>query len=92
MNIEQTLTESADDYFKKLAEFTQKQQEKVSSLIADNQKAVTEAKPFTQAEEIDSQIKKLIQHVNDELDTAMKEVNKYMKLSTQIPAEAGSKL
>lgn len=92
MNIEQTLTESADDYFKKLAEFTQKQQEKVSTLIADNQKAVTESKPFTQAEEIDSQIEKLMQHVNNELNTAMKEVNKRMKLSPQTPAEAGSKL
>lgn len=89
MNIEQKLTESADDYFKKLAEFTEKQQEKVSTLIADNQKAIKESKPFAQAAEIDSQTEELMQRVSNELDAAMQEVNKRMKLSTQTPAEAG---
>ena len=87
MEQEQIFPSSADDYFKKLAEFTQQQQQKVSSLIADNQKVMNESKPFVQAAQIESQIEALIQRVNNDLDSAMENVNERMKLSTQPPAE-----
>ncbi len=92
MKIEQKLIDEADHYFKKLAEFTQNQQEKVSSLIAENHKVIDEAKALTQTEKMDSQLDELIQRVNNDLDNAMTEVNERMKLSTQTPAEAGSTL
>lgn len=92
MNIEQNLMESADNYFKKLAEFTQNQQQKVTELIAESQKVIDDVKPFAHSEKMDLQLESLMQRVNNDLDKAMTEVNQRMKLSTQTPAEAGSTL
>ena len=91
MSENRAIIKSADDYFKKLTEFTTKQQEQVKAMITENQKSIIDSKPFVEAKEIDSQIEELMKHVNDELDAAMEKVNQQMALSTQKPADAGPK-
>ena len=83
MSAEQKLSESADDYLEKLAEFTQIQQEKVSLLLADTQKNIAELAPSNQAKQIDSQVEALMDSVSKELGSAMVDLNKQMNLINQ---------
>ena len=71
--------QQADDYFEKLADFAQKQQEKVNKMLEDNAKNMAEFKPFEVTDDMNDQVDKLLQNVNDELEKAMGKVSEQMK-------------
>lgn len=75
--------QQAEDYFEKLAEFAQQQQDKVTELIEQSIKSMSDFKPFDVAEDVNEQVEKLVQSVNDELEQAMNKVNEQMKKLSQ---------
>jgi DNA-binding ferritin-like protein len=83
MSIENTLVQNQDEQIQQIEDFTQKQQEKIESLITDGNQILSEFKPFDKIKEIDSQTTELMQRVNDELEKAMAQVNEKMKFINQ---------
>ena len=75
----QSNTEQSDDYFEKLAQFTQEQQQKVAKVIDDSAKVMEEFKPYTVVKDINTQVESLIKTVDEQLEKAMQNVQEQMK-------------
>lgn len=69
----------SEEYFKKLAEFTEKQQEKVAKVIDEGAKVMADFKPFAVAEDINTHVDALVKTVDEQLTKAMEKVNEQMK-------------
>lgn len=68
-----------EEYYQKLEEFAQEQQNKVKDMIEQSHKMMEQLKPFDMAENVDEKVDKLVKSVNDELEKAMGQVNDQMK-------------
>lgn len=80
---ESNASEQSEDYFEKLAKFTEEQQQKVAKVIDDSAKVMEDFKPYAVADDVNVQVDALIKSVDEQLEKAMKNVQDQMKKINQ---------
>lgn len=80
---ESNASDQSDDYFEKLAKFTEEQQQKVAKVIEDSAKVMEEFKPHTVVDDVNVQVESLIKTVDEQLEKAMQNVQDQMKKINQ---------